>query len=128
MEVVAMPSPEKFDLKAFEPFEHFASHLRASGHESDQQLSVKIGGERPTVLAVAVYESQANVKPEIMLIVKWNKWIIEHALSDFVPYSPLMETKETSVSSMWECIGKFTDMSRQAGATMLMIRPGLPKN
>lgn len=127
MQICDLPTPEKFDLMIYDQLAWVVPQMREKGGESMKVLANMLEAERPTVLAVAFYDPITGGKADVMVLTKWNDEIYEYGLCEFVPYCPFLKTNDTSVKSVWELIGKFTDKSRQAGARTLMIRAELPK-
>ena len=122
-----LPEPEKCDLMAYDQLNAFGDKMR--GVDSLTQLVASIEAERPTVLAVAIYDNifDGDDEPGVMQLIKWNDRIWECGICEFVPYKPFLKTNDTSTQSAWACIAVFTDKNRRAGARTLMIRPGYPK-
>jgi len=128
MNIYDLPTPESFDLMAYQQLTDFADKMKDNPELAE--LVASIEAERPTVLASAIYRNMPDPedgKPGVMQLVKWNDEIYEFGLCMFFPYRPFLKTNDTSVQSVWACIAVFTDKSRRAGATSLMIRAGLPK-
>lgn len=126
MQIHDLPTPEKFDLMAYDQLNQFSDKIKANSNLA--WLAERTEAERPTVLAAAIYDiPDGDGEPGVMQLVKWNDDIWEYGVCEFFPYRPFLKTNDTSTQSVWASIALFTDKSRKAGARTLMIRASLPK-